>query len=260
MVVTPWGSVPSACVHSVGVGVSSIKDAPNGQMVVSYSSGSSASFSSCAGRPATTNGWVETAYAVRNPTTSVSAKWTVPSSPKSDDSQIIYMFPATQNCYKSCGNYVFIIQPVLQWGYNGAFGGAYWVLASWWVDNSGNYAYSTPVRVSAGNALVGTLTSSGCNGKYTCNWAITGSDTTNGHKTTLKKSSLAVQTTIFMTLEVYGVVSCKDYPASGHTTFSGINVNGKSPGARAWTPIVLQSDGCGERVKVNNGTAITLYY
>jgi hypothetical protein len=264
-VTTPWGSAPSSCVHPVGSGVASVEHelGGGGGIVVTYTNGITTTFQSCSGGgtdSTLTNGWVETGYADVSPTTSISAHWKVPGAPSSNDNQIIYMFPATQNCFSNCGNYVFIIQPVLQWGYNGDFGGSYYVLASWWVDSNGNYFYSTPINVSPGDKLIGSEKSNKCNSSYTCNWAITGKDGTTGTKTTLKRTSLAEQTTIFMTLEVYYVVSCKDYPSGGSTTFHGILVNGGKLSASAWTPDVMQNDGCGERVAINSGTSITLYY
>ncbi len=265
IVTTPWGTAPASCVHAIGSGVVSVVHGSNGLIVVTYANGKVSYFQSCSkssGDESTpvTNNWVETGYAELSPITSIQAHFIVPTAPSSNDNQIIYLFPATQNCFSNCGNYVFIIQPVLQWGNNGAFGGPYYVLASWWVDSNGNYLYSKAINVSPNDKLVGVQKSSSCNSSYTCNWSITGKDVTTTTKTTLQKSALAEQTVVFMTLEVYGVVSCKDYPASGHTTFTGIQVNGAKLSKSSWTPSVLQNDGCGEHVTINSGTAVTLYY
>jgi len=57
--------------------------------------------------------------------------WTVPSNP-SDNGALIYLFNGIEP-----SNFSAILQPVLQYGSNGAFGGNYWVIASWYVGNSG---------------------------------------------------------------------------------------------------------------------------
>jgi hypothetical protein len=258
-VATPDGCAPAACVHEISDAGAVISTLSNGNTEVTYSNGSVQVFPACSqgtssSSPAIdTNGWVETAENVVK-TKQMSADFTVPSNPSSNDGQIIYMFPGTQNCV--CGS-AMIIQPVIQWGNNGAFGGAYWTYASWFVSSS-TYTYSTPIRISVGDSLTGTLTKGSCVSKTSCTWKIVGSDATSGKSTKLTYSGIPVQHDDFVTLEVYGVVKCSDYPASGSTTFSGIQVNKGT--ASSWSPQILQNDGCGENVVVNSGTSITLDY
>ncbi len=249
---TPDGCAPASCVYALNSGA--INTLSNGVTIVTYPDGSQQSFAPCksVGPKIDTNGWVEDGQNEIH-TTKLSSDWTVPKAPSSNDGQIIYMFDGTQNCI--CGN-AFILQPVIQWGYNGAFGGAYWVYASWYCDS--NCFYSTPIHIAVGNSLSGTVVSSKCKSGY-CDYKITGKDDTTGKSTILKLDHYAVQEYSFATLEVYNVVSCSDYPASGSTTFTHVLVNGKT--SSKWSGNVLINDGCGENVVISGqGSNITLDY
>jgi hypothetical protein len=94
--------------------------------------------------PPTGNGWIE---AVQKDLSLPSGDnidwmygtWTVPENPTTGGA-VIYLWNGVEpNPY---GNLV--IQPVLQWGYNGAYGGEYWVIASWIWQSDGTMTYSTP--------------------------------------------------------------------------------------------------------------------
>jgi hypothetical protein len=91
-------------------------------------------------------------------------------SPPSGDSPLIYLFSSLQNNEglssngAGCGSNIILIQPVLQWGYNGANGGAYWSMAAWevWGCNSDcvtncSAGHSPYVTVTAGDSLNGTM-------------------------------------------------------------------------------------------------------
>lgn len=78
--------------------------------------------------------------------------WQVPANP-SMNGALFYLFPSFQS-NTTDANLVEIIQPVLQWGYNGSFGGNYWVMASWYVSST-QAPHSTPMRVYAGHQLYG---------------------------------------------------------------------------------------------------------
>jgi hypothetical protein len=103
--------------------------------------------------PGTGNGWVE-AVQWEVPLKSgdnideITGKWIVPANPSANGG-LIYLFngiePTTENL---------ILQPVLQWGANGYFGGNYWVIASWLVGS--NAYYSPDEKVSAGDTILGT--------------------------------------------------------------------------------------------------------
>jgi hypothetical protein len=83
----------------------------------------------------------------------LSADWTVPRNPVNKwpyNYQVLYFFPL----FQSSGE---IIQPVLQYGYNGSFGGSNsWSMASW---SCGDTAcpHSSPIGVSQGHQLHGEI-------------------------------------------------------------------------------------------------------
>ena len=60
--------------------------------------------------------------------TKLSAQWTVPTNPTTNCG-LVYLFPSIEPDNSGGG----IIQPVLQWGSNGTFGGNNWVIADWYV-------------------------------------------------------------------------------------------------------------------------------
>lgn len=104
-----------------------------------------------------------------------------------------------------------IIQPVLQWGPSAAGGGDYWSLASWYVTTDDGAIFSQPKRLEAGDVIFGNMTQTGTN-----TWFI-GSEVTakqivsNIHVT---KPRLASQAWAFVTLEVYGLHDCEEFPPS----------------------------------------------
>jgi len=176
----------------------------------------------------TTNGWVEASWA--NATTisgltyynSLNATFTVPSAPSVAGGQLIYLFPSIE------ANGAAILQPVLQWGNNGWFGGNYWTLASWYVDSS-TALFSTPVTVNAGDSITGVIRLTGT-GSTKNTWIVTGTDTTSGAST---GTAFSTTTTPFNSaqqgvLEAYRVTSCSHYPAAGDIIFT--NVTGTQAG------------------------------
>jgi hypothetical protein len=182
--------------------------------------------------------------------------WTVPAAPGSNDQQLIYMFIGTQHCVCATAN---IIQPVIQWGYGSSNGGGpFWGLASWYVTISGSYFVSKLIHINAGDMVVGLIKQTGKSCGSSCDWNIKGTDATLGTSTTLKVTGLDQQADDFVTLEVYNLAHCSDYPASGQTTFTSLQVN--SHAVSAWSLNVLQNDGCHEKVTSLNPSTVTLYY
>jgi len=87
------------------------------------------------GEPADT-GWVEYAYdylGASNNYAHLTASWKVPNPPTGSYSgiQAFYSFPGLENIDDDT---VYILQPVIQYGYNGDFGGSEWKGASWRCD------------------------------------------------------------------------------------------------------------------------------
>jgi hypothetical protein len=166
--------------------------------------------------------------------------------------QTIFIFDGTENSLQTD-----IIQPVIQWGPSSAGGGPFWALASWYVTPSGSFLVSKLLTISVGDQISGTLSASGCV-SGSCRWTIKGADTTAGTSTTLRVARIDSQKHAVLTLEVYGVTACGDYPAEGSTMFIGLRVNSASPSS--WTKMIFHNDGCGERIKVSSPTSVTLFY
>jgi hypothetical protein len=96
------------------------------------------------------SGWMNN---TGNPISYFSTRWIVPPAPPSDNDQIIYMFNGIET-----RTFGWILQPVLQWGDNGDFGGDYWCIANWFV-NSGSFAgHGNSIQVNAGDVLQGIMT------------------------------------------------------------------------------------------------------
>lgn len=170
--------------------------------------------------PTITHSWVDWG----NTTTSSSygelkATWTVPPGPSSNDGQTLYFFPGLQDT----SDVVSILQPVLGW--NSDFGSA-WGIASWNCCPSGVTVESSPLSVSTGDEIQGTIKSTCSAGTLSCSkWDVTTKDVTTGKSTKLNNTPSEGQTFNWAfdgAVEVYNVVKCKDFPSNGSITFSSV--------------------------------------
>ena len=173
MVATPAGLVPRKCVAEVPRGAKLHRDG-----TIENSDGSLIHLpAGCAAKaarrlavvPPGDTGWVEYSleYAgVSHTFREIDAVWMVPSDPDSsfNTSQTFYAFPAVEDSQ-------YVIQPVLQYGYNQEFGGNYWSLAGWWAGGGPYSAHSTPIYVSPGDTIVGKIVPTLCAGGA-CDWDI----------------------------------------------------------------------------------------
>ncbi|HUA80017.1 MAG TPA: hypothetical protein VL997_06575 [Dyella sp.] len=165
----------------------------------------------------TINGWVEDA----NYDSSVNigklvATWKVPSTPTNQSGQTDYFFPGLEQL----PNVESILQPVL--GYD-AFSGTTWTLSSWNCCVSGTTYYSGPINVNVGDTILGTTA---CKAANSCGtWNITSEDVTTGKSTTLSTDPYGNLLWVFGgVMEVYGVSSCNQLPASSPLVYSSIAV------------------------------------
>jgi len=174
--------------------------------------------------PGTGNGWVEAdqwnvSLNSKDNIDFMGGNWTVPSYPSSNGA-LIYLFdgiePSTEN---------WILQPVLQYGSNGAFGGNYWVLSTWMVGPNNYVFYSTPEYVYPGNSILGYTEITGTSGS-TLYWTVMAQDTTSGAYSyiTAHTSGLHWTWAFAGVLEAYNVTSCSQFPASGREVFSNSTV------------------------------------
>jgi hypothetical protein len=237
---TPAGEFDLSCAHEV----------PNGSVVdlegnVMQNGKQVARFSPCTAKqtmvlpritkpglqPPTINGWVEASWADATTISgltyfnSLTASFTVPAAPSVAAGQLIYLFPSVE------ANGAAILQPVLQWGNNGSFGGNYWTLASWYVSAT-SAVFSSPVTVAAGDSITGFIRMIG-SGSSTDSWVVTGTDTVSGVSSgtgfiTPKTPFNSAQQGV---LEVYNVSACSSFPAAGDIIFSDVTATQAGP---AW--------------------------
>jgi hypothetical protein len=170
-----------------------------------------------------THAWVE--YADTTTTTAygdLTAIWPVPPAPLSNDGQTVYFFPGLEDE----NDVVTILQPVLGWN---AFSNlTAWSIASWNCCESGKTNYSSPIAVSVGDTILGSINMTCSAGTETCaTWNVSTEDDTTAKTTILSKTSNYGQTFNWAfggALEVYNIVQCNDYPAGNQITFSDIGL------------------------------------
>ena len=207
--------------------------------------------------PALGSGWISYAYWTNNtgrPMTRFSTQWVVPPAPATNHNQTIFLFNGIQNS-------TMIYQPVLQWGPSAAGGGAFWSVASWYVDGQGGPAFHTNlVRVNPGQVLTGVMWQTGHPGNlfnYNCEF-------TGIANTALPINNVEELTWNIETLEAYGCQQCSDYPNTNFTAFTGIDFQ-TSAGRPAlnWTRVNQVTD-CGQNARVvsnaNPGGEVDIYY
>jgi hypothetical protein len=164
-------------------------------------------------QPATDNGWTETAYYnMPVPVGEYRSRFHVPAAPSYFAGQLIYIFPGLQGGGA-------ILQTVIQYGNNGAWGGQYWSMNTWaggGGEYGGNYYYGNVVRVNTGdtiaNAQVGHPNDCNQNG---CAWDVVGTDLNNGQTSSYKTYiNISWTQVLALAIEVYGVDRCDKYPAT----------------------------------------------
>jgi len=149
------------------------------------------------------------------------ATWTVPPSPTANNGQTLYFFPGLEDI----NHVVSILQPVLGW--NADFNGA-WGIASWNCCPSGITVESSPLSISSGNKILGTIKDTCSAGTLSCStWNVTTENMSTGHTTTLSNTPSVGQTFNWAfagAMEVYSISKCSDYPSNASLTFSGIGL------------------------------------
>ena len=205
-IMTPFGPADDSCVHetpnggSIDVQTGDVN--VNGVIVDHYVACTTSSFKlqygeqqSASGSPPTASGgWYE--YSSANATTiggltqfnNLTVYWDVPTAPAIYDSSFQYFFPSLQSGGGTCGPETGIIQPVLQWGNDGYFGGQNWEIASWavWGCTSSctncSFGHSPPETVSPGDEIGGDISQTAGDPD---SWKIEATDFTSGADTWL---------------------------------------------------------------------------
>jgi len=181
-----------------------------------------------------TNGWVAWSSAAAPYNSGyewfkeVNGTWYVPANP-SHNGGLLYFFNSLE---PSDGSE--IIQPVLQWGSNGSFGGNYWSYASWHVytDDGGGAYYSPPQSGAVtGDYMNGDTWATSCESAGYCNWEIRTywqhGDEAHSYETDMFLDAFAYPNgidAVFNTaqqgvLENYNLTSCNQYPSDGSIEF-----------------------------------------
>lgn len=179
--------------------------------------------------PPTVNGHLEFAYEdapSNNSWRSIEAKWVVASKPTAsyDLYEVYYTFPGLQS--QEEGDNV-ILQPVLQYGYNGGFGCiSCWYAASWRCDErpGGTCGHSSPFSVSVGDSIYGLIQSEACYGGI-CSWSVITLDMTTNIRSTLSFDDPDDLYTLAIggDVEVYNLDTCNHFPTNG-VFYSGITL------------------------------------
>jgi len=175
--------------------------------------------------PGTGNGWVEASQwelslAATDNIDWVSGFWHVPTFP-AEGGALIYLFNGIE---PSGGGW--ILQPVLQYGNNGAFGGDYFVVASWFVGpkGSGIAVVSTPQPASPGHLIFGITQQTGVSGVFpntTLTYLVDGYNENTGQPSAINVNTTGLHwvSAYAGVLEAYNVTSCSQYPGSGLNHF-----------------------------------------
>jgi hypothetical protein len=272
LVTTPFGKVERRCVYELRAG-----EAIQDENTVATKTGTRtlASEQGCAipGRKAgttgnditapTTNGWVMAGW--WNLPFWGSTLWsslTVPRDPAQKRNQLLYFFSSFED-----QSYSWIVQPVLQYGSNGAFGGRYWTIASWIVGPQNRVYYSTPVRTYAGDNLWGLIQGLNCTRSGQCTWSITMLNKTRKTSSDLRSNLRlpAMRSAQGGVLEAYNVNYCGEYPAQTSEAFTNIGVyDGASVKRKsAWGEALWSTrPSCGFDVTMKQGEAssVTLHW
>lgn len=161
--------------------------------------------------PPANGGFIEYAWTAQSPGgkyRKITANWKVPPKPAGvySGTRVYFSFPALFNDS-------YILQPVLQYGYNGQFGGSYWTIASWRCNSICDH--SAPITVNAGEVLSGSVVASNCAGGN-CTWTITAKRVSTGQSAVhVVPSADAFVKATKGAVEVYGLTACNQYPTNG---------------------------------------------
>lgn len=217
------------------------------------------------GQAPTINGWIEDAYnSLSSGTyTYMTDNWPVPSAPTSGSGSyggpLTYLFNGIQNTQ-------LIFQPVLAYGCEAgnilycSMGGNYWWLSAE-ACNSG-CSSTTPIKVTPGDTIVGTVTSDSTYCAPNAAYDITVDDTTSSQSATLKNCASAGYGTLGFpaVLEAYNIGSCSNLPNEG----GGMNFNSitSTPSqSYAWGTSLTSglSPSCSFGLS-SSSTSVTLYF
>lgn len=264
LVLTPRGLMSRSHVHFVEPGnLLSMEnghlqklEAKTGKLVEDYGA------ITPAGHAPEAQGWIAYTYwsnpNTADPITYFTTTWPVPSVPKKQSGQTIFLFNGIQNGTTETS---YIIQPVLQWGPSAAGGGKYWSITNWYVTSSDAF-YGTLVNVSAGTSLTGVIRETAVSGSsYSYNSSFTGySSASSIQVNNVPEGYWAAET-----LESYSVnTPSTEYPPNTDIAFSSIQIlQGSTNAAISWTPVQQVAGSAQKAVVVSDaspGGVVDIYF
>jgi hypothetical protein len=156
--------------------------------------------------------------------TGFSTDWIVPANPPANNGQLLYLFNGLQDGFSATSH---ILQPVLQYGNNGRFGGNYWAINNWYVScQTCPVFYGTPVTVTSG----GTANADGSYNYTSKFWEVDNPTAPGPHRIHdyPANNSIAVNNVpqmqyVFETMEAYNMQQSANYP-NGLCAMTGIQV------------------------------------
>jgi len=264
---SPSGYLHKTCIYDVGNNANAVKES-DGSFSVTKEDGSHLRIPPCkyprlvvkSGKQQIDgSGWqVFTIYNAGSDLTSFNGTWNVPTDPASNHGQLLYTFTGLQNNFFDGEQTIDIIQPVLQYGASPAGGGYFWGIASWYVTSSGVGLHSTLQNVTSGDSILGTMAKSSATSQ---NWAIVATDTNSKvtTKLTVNTKVAKLEPDAFVTLEVYSVTDCSQYPTDSLNYVNlAVDVSDK-PVTPTWK-VCSQQQICNEAATVVSPTAVTINY
>ena len=168
----------------------------------------------------TGNGWVEddeynAPLAASDNIDFVGGNFTVPSYPsEANGGQVIYLSNGIDPA-----SHKWFLEAALQYGYNGAFGGNYYSIATWLISSNAVY-YSSPDYVYPGDSLTSYTQMTGKSGSTTY-WEVVIQDNSSGAYSVGSYWVSGQHWTWAYAgiLQAYNVYACAEFPASGREVF-----------------------------------------
>jgi hypothetical protein len=192
-------------------------------------------------QPPLGSGWITDAEWLNgnnNPITYFSTNWKVPTAPSTNDGQLLYIFNGLEDGLTTTSH---ILQPVLQYGSNGTFGGNYWVVDNWYAScKKCAVYYGTAAAVASGTNLQGVMQQTAQNGtNYSYESSFAGYPASNS----LTVANVPELYLAFETMEAYTMTQYSDYPSDLSVNMTGIQIlNGANNAAISWIPINTVTD------------------
>jgi hypothetical protein len=257
-VLTPHGLVHKTCVHLIGEDSEAIvKCQHRGRDILVR-------------RQMSSGGWIESAtFTPSEPLGSMKVTFTVPE-PPSKTGALIYLFPGAEDAQLTT-----ILQPVLQWGSNGLFGGEFWTIASWNCSpDRGTWVSKRRFEVFTGETIVGTVKKTKIL-EDSCDWVVETAVAGDPERSAMLSVPNLKPLLLYLiggALEAYllataqplqpGPADCSLFPASGSTAFTDIELHDLNENSLKAAWVVRYPAGtCGFNVEVSYDLkTVTLMY